>query len=73
VNIGGNSWEGAGHIWYEALISPTLSPYANFQQFARETIMAAIDLFGPNSTEHQAVHEAWAEVGVAVAGMRRVA
>jgi Zn-dependent metalloprotease len=70
VNIGGFSWEGAGHIWYEALISPTVSPYASFQQFAQETITAAIDLFGLNSDEHQAVREAWAEVGITVASMR---
>jgi Zn-dependent metalloprotease len=70
TNIGGFSWEGAGRIWYEALISPTLSAQANFQQFAQETIMAASDLFGFNSAEHQAVREAWDEVGVTVAGAR---
>jgi Zn-dependent metalloprotease len=73
VNIGGFSWEQAGHIWYEALTSPTLSPFARFQQFAQETITAAIDLFGLNSAEHQAVNEAWAEVGVTAARLRRAA
>lgn len=67
TSIGGFAWERAGHIWYEALISPTLSPRATFRQFARETIMAASDLFGPNSAEQQAVSEAWEEVGVTVA------
>jgi len=67
VSIGGFSWERAGHIWYEALTSPTLTPFARFQQFAQETIMSAIDLYGSNSTEHQAVREAWAEVGITVA------
>jgi Zn-dependent metalloprotease len=67
TNIGGFAWEGAGRIWYEALISPTLSPRATFRQFARETMMAATDLFGPNSAEQQAVSEAWEEVGVMVA------
>jgi len=70
TNIGGFSWEGAGRIWYEALISPTLSSQANFQQFAQETVMVASDLFGPNSVERQAVGEAWDEVGVTVAGAR---
>jgi Zn-dependent metalloprotease len=70
VNIGGFSWERMGRIWYAALISPTLSPFANFRRFAHETILAAIDLFGLNSAEHQAVREAWAEVGVAVARAR---
>jgi Zn-dependent metalloprotease len=70
VNIGGFSWEGAGRVWYEALISPDLTPRANFQQFALETIIAASDLFGPDSAEPQAVREAWAEVGVTVPTMR---
>jgi Zn-dependent metalloprotease len=70
TSIGGFSWEKAGHIWYEALISPTLSPQASFQQFAQETIMAASDLFGPSSAERQAVREAWDEVGVTVARAR---
>jgi Zn-dependent metalloprotease len=67
TSIGGFAWEGAGRIWYEALISPTLSARATFRQFARETIMAARDLFGPNSAEQQAVSDAWEEVGVTVA------
>jgi Zn-dependent metalloprotease len=54
------------------LISPTLSSFASFQQFAQETVTAAIDLFGANSDEDQAVREAWAEVGVTVARMRAV-
>jgi Zn-dependent metalloprotease len=70
TNIGGFSWERAGHIWYQALISPTLSSYASFQQFAQETVTAAIDLFGSNSDEDRAVREAWAGVGVTVARMR---
>jgi Zn-dependent metalloprotease len=72
TNIGGFSWEQAGHIWYQALISPTLSSFASFQQFAQETVMAAIDLYGSNSDEDMAVREAWAEVGVTVARMRAV-
>jgi Zn-dependent metalloprotease len=67
TSIGGFAWEKAGRIWYEALISPTLSPRATFRQFARETIMAASDLFGLNSAERQAVSDAWEEVGVMVA------
>jgi Zn-dependent metalloprotease len=70
TNIGGFAWERAGHIWYQALISPTLSSRASFQQFARETVRAAVDLFGSNSDEDQAVREAWAGVGVTVARMR---
>lgn len=32
--------------------------------------MAAIDLYGHNSAEHQAVREAWAGVGIHVVGAR---
>jgi Zn-dependent metalloprotease len=66
TSIGGFAWDGAGRIWYEALISPTLSSRATFRQFARETIMVASDLFGSNSAEQQAVSDAWDQVGVIV-------
>ena len=57
---------GNGRSHSLALISPTLSPRATFRQFARETIMAASDLFGPNSAEQQAA-KAMHEAGVTVA------
>ena len=54
--IGGDSWSGAGRIWYAALTSG-LSPDSDFATFAAATVAAA--------GEHAAaVSEAWTEVGV---------
>ena len=38
-----------GHIWYDALRSPLLTPTATFRQFARITHRAARQRFGPGS------------------------
>ncbi len=57
VAIGGNSWEGAGAIWYAALTSGEVDPTATFADFAAATIAAA----GEHSA---AVSEAWRAVGV---------
>jgi Zn-dependent metalloprotease len=54
--IGGESWSGAGRIWYAALTSG-LSADSDFATFAAATVAAA----GANS---DAVEEAWAAVGV---------
>ncbi|MGL5826747.1 MAG: M4 family metallopeptidase, partial [Nocardioides sp.] len=55
--IGGNSWDGAGAIWYAALTSADLSPTANFADFASATISVAGKYVAP-------VAEAWRAVGV---------
>lgn len=57
--IGGNSWDGAGAIWYAALTSGDLRPSARFADFAAATITAAGD--------HAAVvTSAWEAVGVSL-------
>ena len=56
VAIGGDSWSGAGRIWYAALTSG-LSPDTDFAAFASATVSAA----GPQA---EAVRSAWTEVGV---------
>jgi Zn-dependent metalloprotease len=66
VNIGGNAWEEAGNIWYETLLSPLLRRRTQFQDFASLTTSIAQQLYGANSFEYQAVHEAWNEVGITV-------
>lgn len=67
TKIGGDAWEVAGRIWYEALRDPRLRPTAMFRTFARGTLRAAQRLgFDPGSTEYDAVKEAWAEVGLGV-------
>lgn len=60
MNLGGNSWEKAGPIWYRAL--PQLTSSCTFLDAAKATIDAALALFGP--TEQAAVQKAWKDVGV---------
>jgi hypothetical protein len=55
--IGGNSWEGAGPIWYAALTGGQVSADTDFQGFAAATVAAA----GPHA---DAVRAAWTQVGV---------
>jgi Zn-dependent metalloprotease len=64
--IGGNAWEEAGHIWYEALKASTQT--TNFQQFADTTNAKATQLYGAGGVEQLAVQEAWRAVGIKVAG-----
>ncbi|NML13610.1 M4 family metallopeptidase [Azohydromonas caseinilytica] len=64
--LGGHAWEHAGRIWYEALRDPRVRPYSGFRAFARVTRDVASRLYGFNSPQRQAVHEGWAEVGIAV-------
>ena len=65
VAIGGNSWDAAGHIWYETLTQNTGSK-AKFQDFADATVGVASRLYGPSSHELVAVRDAWREVGIQV-------
>lgn len=59
--IGGNAWEKAGRIWYTVLTT-RLRPDSQFDEAARATVDVAGTLF--SSTEQDAVHEAWQQVGV---------
>jgi hypothetical protein len=56
--IGGNTWAGAGAVWYAALTGGAVGPDADFAAFAAATVAAAGD-------HAEAVSAAWAEVGVA--------
>ena len=57
VAIGGRALEGAGRIWYDALVGGDVSADADFAAFAAATIAAA--------GEHaEAVTAAWEQVGV---------
>jgi Zn-dependent metalloprotease len=62
----GYSWEKAGRIWYEALRDPALRPNTGFARFAKLTVSTAARLYGPKSTEQEAVADAWATVGLPV-------
>ncbi len=58
VAIGGNAIEGAGRVWYDALVGGDVSANADFAAFAAVTVAVA--------GEHaDVVRDAWAQVGVA--------
>lgn len=71
IEIGGNAWDAAGHIWYETLTKNT-GASANFQNFADATVGVAGRLYGPSSSEQVAIREAWREVGIDVKGVGSV-
>jgi Zn-dependent metalloprotease len=60
--IGGNSWDGAGKIWYAALTSG-IGADTDFATFAAATVKAAADV---SAEAEQAVTEAWQGVKVPV-------
>jgi Thermolysin metallopeptidase, alpha-helical domain len=64
VNIGGNSWDVAGNIWYHTLLDPRLSTTAQFQDFANLTANNANTLYGTDV--QSAVIQAWRDVGIDV-------
>ena len=64
TTIGGNAWEKAGRIWYEANRDPRMRPTVGFKTFAATTVRAANHLYGGSSGEVAAVHDAWEEVGI---------
>lgn len=59
--MGGNAWERAGGVGYEALLS--LPVEAQFTDMVLATEKTAIEQHGTNSTEHRALMRAWADVG----------
>jgi len=65
TNLGGNAWDKAGPIWYNALTTK-LKESAQFTDAAEATIAAAAELY--DQATETAVREAWQEVGVLKAG-----
>jgi Zn-dependent metalloprotease len=63
--LGGNAWEKAGHIWYDALQDIDI-PHATFSQWADQTVQAAEKRFGAGSLEALFTRRAWKLVGVAL-------
>ncbi|MET4923005.1 M4 family metallopeptidase [Streptomyces sp. PSRA5] len=61
--IGGNAWERAGRIWYDAATGGKLSVKASFADFAKLTTTIAEDLYGTGN-ELDAVTKAWKTVGL---------
>jgi Zn-dependent metalloprotease len=64
TGIGGNSWEGAGQVWYDVLTGGHLATTADFSTFAAATVAAAGARFGAGSTQATAVQQAWTQVKV---------
>jgi hypothetical protein len=60
VALGGTAIEGAGRVWYDALVGGDVPADADFATFAAATVAAA-------GQQADAVRQAWAEVGVAPA------
>jgi Zn-dependent metalloprotease len=67
LEIGGNAWEKAGHIWYVTL-KDKLGATETFQAAANKTYEAAGELYGTGSLEQVAVRKGWAEVGISIDG-----
>jgi Zn-dependent metalloprotease len=68
TTLGGHAWDAAGPIWYGTLCDPGLSTSATFADFARLTVKHAGQIYGPTSTEVDAVRAGWDAVKVPVAG-----
>lgn len=66
TSIGGNAWEAAGQIWYDALVDPRLKPHSTFARFASLTLRAARARYGATSSEAAAVKAGWDAVKVKV-------
>jgi Zn-dependent metalloprotease len=62
TELGGNSWERAGTIWYKTLRN--LNRYSKFAEAAAMTIQVATADYGADSQELRAVTSAWETVGV---------
>lgn len=66
IDLGGNSWDVAGQIWYAALTSGKLSSTAEFQEFADLTVSVAMEKY--DSNVQKKIVDAWAGVGITVTG-----
>ena len=64
MKIGGNSWDKAGNIWYQALTAFRPSPNMKMKAFASRTRTLAKKLYPADPGVFQAIDEAWTEVGL---------
>lgn len=62
--IGGNAWEGAGQVWYDALTGDGIAADCDFATFADLTVRAAETRYAADAPEVRAVRDAWVQVGV---------
>ena len=66
TELGGNSWDAAGPIWYATLCDPQLRSDASFSDFARLTLVQAQRRYGSAAKEVDAVRKGWDTVKVSV-------
>ncbi len=64
IEIGGNSWDKTGKIWYQTL--KNLNQFSQFQEAANMTHTVAGSMFGAGSLEQKAVKNGWSAVGITV-------
>ena len=64
TTLGGNAWERAGHIWYDAIRDAKVKPTTGFKSFAAATVRQAGIRFGTTSAEVDAVRAGWSQVKV---------
>ena len=62
--MGGNAWERAGQVWFDAVTAKGVPKDVDFAGFAALTVAAANKRFGATSAEVAAVENGWAGVGV---------
>ncbi|MFD7592644.1 M4 family metallopeptidase [Kitasatospora sp. NPDC059812] len=62
--LGGQAWDRAGRIWYDALTGHQLTADADFTAFARATVAAAKARYPDQSSVADTVTASWAQVGV---------
>jgi Zn-dependent metalloprotease len=66
TTIGGNAWEAAGTVWYDAMRDPRVKPNCDFLAFAKATLRAATQRFGAGGKEADAVKTGWEAVKIAL-------
>jgi Zn-dependent metalloprotease len=65
IELGGNSWEVLGRIWYATVIQ-RLTSDADFDDFARATTDIAGEMYGNGGRVQKIVADAWSSVGLIV-------
>ncbi len=63
TDLGGNSWEKAGKVWYSVLTKMARHD-TNFSDFANMTIQEAGSTYGQGSSEQKAFQNGWSQVKV---------
>jgi Zn-dependent metalloprotease len=65
TGLGRYAWEIAGRVWY-LVATARLYPEANFQHFAKATVIAAGELYGIGGNVQRVIFDAFSRVGLPV-------